>query len=105
MENLMLGLQVAAIGIIGVFVVLAFLMSVIMLVGKVMEEISKKQQAAKTAAPAKASAPAPVASVQAEDDSEIVAVISAAIMAILSSENNGMVPTFEIKKIKQIKRN
>ncbi len=102
MDNVMLGLQVAGIGIGGVFCVLVFLMCVFMLVGKLMASVENKKKEEKAPiAVAKPAAPA----VEVEDDSEIVAAISAAIMAILSSENNGVMPSFEIKKIKKIKRN
>ncbi len=104
MENLMLGLKVAGIGIVMVFVVLLILMFAI----KGFEQIfaamknSKKKATPATEAVATAvSAPA----VASEDESEIVAVISAAIMAILQSENGGTVPSFQIRKIKEIKRN
>ncbi|MFI3167708.1 MAG: OadG family protein [Bacillota bacterium] len=104
MDNLMLGLKVAAIGIVAVFVVLFILMLAIKCFEKVVAVMKNAKKKTQTA-PAVATAPSAVTAVVAEDESEIVAVISAAIMAILASENGGNVPSFQIKKIKQIKRN
>ncbi len=107
MENLMLGLKVAAIGIVGVFAVLLILMGAIKGFEYLIEAVSKKAHAKQAVSAPAVSAPqasAPVA-VATEDESEVVAVITAAIMAILQSENAGNMPSFTIKKIKQIKRN
>ncbi len=109
MENLMLGLKVAAIGIVGVFVVLCILMGAIKGFEYLIAFASEKAKAKKEASmPKVAAAPAPVAvsaPAVVEEDSEVVAVITAAIMAILESENAGDMPSFTIRKIKQIKRN
>ncbi|MFI3128994.1 MAG: OadG family protein [Bacillota bacterium] len=109
MDNLMLGLKVAAIGIVGVFVVLCVLMGAIKafeyLIAFATAKINAKKEAS---APKVAQAPAPVAvsaPAVVEEDSEVVAVITAAIMAILQGENAGDMPSFTIRKIKQIKRN
>ncbi len=105
----MLGLKVAAIGIVGVFVVLCILMGAIKVFEYLIAFAKNKAEAKKSAvAPAVAAAPAPVAvsaPVSVEEDGEVVAVITAAIMAILESENAGDMPSFTIRKIKQIKRN
>ncbi len=112
MDNLMLGLKVAAIGIIGVFVVLCILMGAIKgfeyLLAFVAEKTKEKKAAhAPVSAPAAiTAAPAAVlASPASEDESEVVAAITAAIMVILQGENAGEMPSFTIRKIKQIKRN
>lgn len=83
------GGMVTAIGLLVVFFGLALLIVVLMLMAEFFKAIDKrgksKQQAAQPAAPAPAPAPAPVPEVAEEeevvDDTELIAVIAAAIAA------------------------
>ena len=106
-----LGVTFAGIGI--VLLALALLVVIIMLFGKIFDGINKKQQekekaaaAAKApkASPTPAKKPEPVKAVQppapvvtAEDDDEVIAVISAVVA--MMSEQDGT--TYEVKSVKQ----
>lgn len=82
MGNFIIGLKVTAIGFSTVFVVLTILMFIIMAAGSFMSGLGKKSEAAPkvaTAAPQAAAAPAPAPAKQ--DDTELIAVIAAAIAA------------------------
>ena len=106
-----LGVTFAGIGI--VLLALALLVVIIMLFGKIFDGINKSQQAKEKAAaaakapkaspapakkpePAKA-VPPPAPVVSAEDDDEVIAVISAVIA--MMSEQDGT--TYEVKSVKQ----
>lgn len=93
------GLQVAAIGLVVVFAGLAILICAVTIMGKIMENATAKKeakaraeaeaaeraaQAAQAAAPAPAVEPEPVME-DVTDDSELVAVIAAAIAAFDNS--------------------
>ena len=80
-EKFIQGAVVAIIGICTVFTVLAILWGVLELM-RVIFSLKDKKQTAKTAAPAPAPAPAPVCAE--EDDSELIAVLTAAIAASLN---------------------
>lgn len=81
--NFIVGLQVTVVGFGVVFVILTLLMFVIGFQANIINGPGKKTEAAPkaaaTPAPQAAAAPAPV--VQKQDDSELVAVIAAAIAA------------------------
>lgn len=82
MGNFIIGLKVTAIGFTTVFVVLTILMFIIMAAGSFMAGLGKKSEAAPkvaTATPQAAAATAPAPAKQ--DDTELIAVISAAIAA------------------------
>ena len=92
------GLQVAAIGLVVVFLGLTILICAVTVLGKLMENATAKKEAkaraeAEAAArAAEAAAPAPVQAVEPEpvvedvtDDSELIAVIAAAIAAFDNS--------------------
>ena len=108
-----LGVTFAGIGI--VLLALALLVVIIMLFGKIFDGINKSQQTKEKAAaaakapkasptpakkpePAKAvQPPAPAPVVSAEDDDEVIAVISAVVA--MMSEQDGT--TYEVKSVKQ----
>lgn len=81
MDNITQGAVVAIIGVCTVFTVLAILWGVLELMRIVFSPKGKKAEPAKKApAPAPVAAPAPAA----EDDSELIAVLTAAIAASLN---------------------
>ena len=77
------GAVVAVIGICTVFTVLAILWGVLEIMRVVFTAKKEKPAASAAPAPAPAQAPAPVA-MPAEDDSELIAVLTAAIAASLN---------------------
>lgn len=90
------GLQVAAIGLVVVFLGLTILICAVTILGKLMENAAAKKEAKARAeaeaAAAAAPAPAPVQAAEPEpvmedvtDDSELIAVIAAAIAAFDNS--------------------
>ena len=82
MGNIIVGLQVTAIGFGTVFVVLMILMFYIGIQSNVLGNFGKKTEAAPKAAPAPAAAPASAApAAPKQDDNELIAVIAAAIAA------------------------
>lgn len=84
MGNFLIGLKVTAIGFSTVFVVLTLLMFIIQISGNFMAGLVKKTEAAPKVVPTAptAAAAAPVK----QDDSELVAVIAAAIAACGSTK-------------------
>lgn len=87
MGNFIIGLKVTAIGFTTVFVVLSILMIIIMVAGSFMAGLVKKSEAAPkvaTATPQAAAATAPAPATQ--DNSELIAVITAAIAACGSTK-------------------
>ncbi len=80
MGNIIVGLQVTAIGFGTVFVVLMILMIYIGVQSNILSG-GKKTEAAPKATPAPAAAPAPTPAAPKQDDNELVAVIAAAIAA------------------------
>ena len=95
------GLQVAAIGLVVVFLGLTILICAVTIMGKIMEnatarkEAKARAEAEAAAAKAAAAAPAPVDEPEpvleeVTDDSELIAVIAAAIAAFDNS-GNGLV--------------
>ena len=109
-ERLADGLQVFVIGIVAVFAVLATLWGVLALFKIFFYDIPEKKKAenakkalANTPAPApvaipEASSPAPAA----EDDSQLIAVITAAIAAYTADSENGALP-FRVVSYKRLK--
>ena len=81
MGNFIIGLKVTAIGFTTVFVVLAILMFIIMAAGSFMAGLVKKSEAAPKVATAAPQAAAPATAPAKQDDTELIAVISAAIAA------------------------
>ncbi len=100
-EKLSMGGMVALIGIAAVFLILAILILIITIFSKALGSTQKGASKKATAVQPVAVPAAPVA-----NDNALTAVITAAIYAILSSEceNSVVVPDFEIRKIKEIKR-
>ena len=86
-------------GLVVVFLILCILIGFIYLIGLISNAGKKKEKKTKKAPEAPVAAPAPVVEeeVYEEDDSEIIAVISAAIAAY--GEQDGK--TYAIKKIKR----
>lgn len=86
-------------GLVVVFLILGILIGFIYLIGLISNAGKKKEKKTKKAPEAPVAAPAPVVEeeVYEEDDSEIIAVISAAIAAY--GEQDGK--TYAIKKIKR----
>ncbi|MBE5777280.1 MAG: hypothetical protein E7326_07195 [Clostridiales bacterium] len=102
MQALSLGLSTAATGMLVVF----FGLAVLILCIYAMTSITGNK---KPAAPKKEEAPAPAAPVQAEEvyvqnDDALIAVISAAIAAMLSSETGAEQPAsgFVVRRVKRI---
>ena len=91
MGNLLIGLKVTAIGFSTVFLVLIILMFIIQISGNLMAGLGKKSEAAPKVAPTTPTVAAATPATQ--DNSELIAVITAAIAACGST-----------KKIKSITR-
>ena len=98
MEKLTLGLSTTAIGLLVVFFGLAVLILLIILMGKINEASNKKTE--KKELPAKEQIPVqPEETVQEEaDDSELIAVISAAVAAVWDEKQGG----FVVRRVKRI---
>ena len=79
------GLQVTAIGLIIVFSVLIILMLVMMLMKVVFYRPEGEGKKAAAPAPAEAAAPAPAAAPAAMNDDELIAVLTAAVVASLNT--------------------
>lgn len=92
-EKLLFGLQVAAIGLLMVFAVLILLWAIIALMAKIFGSVSKKAE------PKAAPAPVVVSSSEA-DESEVVAVATAAIAAS-RGESNCAFKVVSIQKIEK----
>jgi len=102
------GLQVAAIGLVVVFLGLTILICAVTIMGKIMENATAKKEAkaraeaeaaaraAAAAAPAPVDEPEPVLE-DITDDSELIAVIAAAIAAFDNS-GNGLV----VRKVRRV---
>lgn len=95
-ERMTFGLQVFVVGMLTVFAVLAILWLVLELFRIFFYEIPRKRKAAEKAEPAnqapeKAAEPAVAAAPAAADDSELIAVITAAIEAY-NSQNGSALP-------------
>lgn len=100
-DKIVMGLTVAAIGIVVVFAILLILIFIIQLISKIIgstqKAVTNKQEEESVV----------YEDVQAneKDNNAIIVAITAAIYAVLSSENaQGVSAEFEIKKIRQIKR-
>ena len=103
------GLQVAAIGLVVVFLGLAILIGAVVLMGKIMEKANAKKEAkaraaakvvemaAAPAAAAPVAASEPAAEEDVTDDSELVAVIAAAIAAF---DNSGK--ALVVRKVRRV---
>ena len=102
------GLQVAAIGLVVVFLGLTILICAVTILGKLMENAAAKKEAKARAeaeaAAAAAPAPAPVQAAEPEpvmedvtDDSELIAVIAAAIAAF---DNSGK--SLVVRKVRRV---
>lgn len=83
-----------------VFLVLIFISVVIWLLKFVPALFEKKKKEEAVVAPA-AAAPVPVAEAKAADDTELVAVITAAIMALRAEENAGDGSGFTVRSIRR----
>ena len=92
-EKLWFGLQVAAIGMLMVFAVLILLWAIIALMAKIFGSVSKKEEPKTVSAPV-------VASASEADESEIVAVATAAIAAS-RGESNCAFKVVSIQKIEK----
>lgn len=95
-DNFVEGLGIALSGLVIVFSVLLLICAVLYLFGSF---FAKKPKSAPAPAPAPApTAPEPVQTVQ--DDTELVAVITAAVAAYLGQSSDG----FVVKSFKRVKR-
>lgn len=104
-ERLVFGGEVTLIGILIVFSVLAALWGVLILFKKFFYDIPEKKKAAQAAA-APTAVPAPVPSepavAEAEDDTQLIAVITAAIAAYNSDKGAGALP-FRVVSYKRVR--
>lgn len=101
LEKLLLGLKVALIGLVLVFVILYLLILAIRLLHAVVGG-KGKSTVEKPAAPE-----VPVIVEETEDDGALVAAITAAVYACLAEEGanaSGKHPEFVIRKIREIRR-
>ena len=95
MDNLILGLSTTAVGMLVVFSGLVILIACITVMGMLNKNAGKKA-ASKAAAPAPVAAPAPIPPIQmeqpaAENDEQLIAVITAAIAAVWQGQQSGFV--------------
>jgi len=90
-ERVQATLYVIMLGMSITFVALVFIWGMTLLLSKVVQSIEKKAQPAVMPAPKTASAPAPAAIEK--DDSELVAVITAAIAASMNTSMHNIVVT------------
>lgn len=90
-ERVQATLYVIMLGMSITFVALVFIWGLTILLSKVVQSIEKKSQPAVMPAPKTASAPAPAAIEK--DDSELVAVITAAIAASMNTSMHNIVVT------------
>ena len=99
MDSLKFGLLVTVIGIGIVFFGLVVLIGLVKLISAATANLGKKQKPQKVApAPAPAPIPAPVVEENAEaDDSELIAVITAAISAMLDDGGS-----FVVRKVRRV---
>ena len=100
MDRLMLGLSTTAIGILVVFFGLVILIGCIYVMTLFTRGRGKKPAPAPMPKAVPVPAPAPVeeAAAEAEDDSTLIAVISAAIAAVWQSENTG----FVVRRVRRV---
>ena len=104
-EKILNGLTVVVVGIAGVFSVLAIIWGVLALFKVFFYDIPEKKKAAKfkaqapvEAAPVAASEPA----VEEADDTQLIAVITAAIAAYTADSGNGALP-FRVVSYKRVR--
>ncbi|MEG2001502.1 MAG: OadG family transporter subunit [Clostridia bacterium] len=104
LEKLGMSLAVAAIGIVVVFAILLLLVVIIELISKLINTTQKASKGNGENAEVEVIDDT-IATETQQNNGAIIAAITAAIYAVLSSENgNEVVPEFQIRKIRQIKR-
>ena len=84
-----------------ILILLAFLISRFVYIGKIQESMAKKKEAPAAAAPAAAAPAAPAAAEPAVDDGELIAVIAAAIAA---SEGKTSTDGFVVRSIRKARK-
>ena len=102
LDKLLLGLKVAAIGLVLVFVILYLLILAVRLLHVIVGRQKNKSEKKEVVEPEVAYVEEEV-----EDDGALVAAISAAVYACLASEGDrkdGGHPEFVIRKIREIRR-
>ncbi len=103
LDNLMLGLSTTLVGVLVVFLGLVILIACIYVMGMMSKKGSgKKKSADPKPAPAPMAAPAPVPPIQPEvnvqDDTQLIAVITAAIAAVWQNEQSG----FVVRRVRRV---